>query len=56
MDQRNQVLEWVGLFFPFIGYILFMVYYENKPIQAIAIGKWSLFGLAVEVLFSIFTS
>ena len=53
-DKRNQGLEWLSLFIPPIGLILYLTYQKDYPIKAAGIGKWSLIGLAIDVAVFLF--
>jgi len=49
-DKRNQGLEWLSLFIPPIGLVLYLAYQKDFPIKAAGIGRWSLIGLAIDVV------
>lgn len=51
-DVPSVGLNIVSFLFPIIGLILYLVYYQNSPIKANALGKWALisFGINIVVL------
>ena len=53
MDEKNQLFEWLGLFFPIVGLILYLIYQKEKPIMAKGIAVWSLVGLIINIVFLI---
>ena len=40
----------LGFFIPLVGLILYLVFRENTPIRAGAIGKWALIGFCVNLV------
>ena len=51
MDEKNQLLEVLGLFIPIVGLVLYLVYQKDKPIMAKGIAVWSLIGLVINIIF-----
>lgn len=55
-DIPSTALNILGFLLPIVGLILFLVYQETKPNKAKAIGKFSLIGFIVGVVFYVFSS
>jgi len=56
VGQDNGSIGWglLGFFFPFIGFILYFIWKETKPLNAKAAGKGSLIGVLLAVVYGFF--
>ena len=52
-DAPNIGFAILGFFFPLIGLILYLVYKDNKPLQARSAGKGALIGFIVSVVLGV---
>lgn len=52
-DKPSAGLNFVAFFVPLVGLILYILWKDETPVKAKAIGKWALIGVVVSVVFSI---
>lgn len=52
-DKPSAGLNFVAFFVPLVGLILYILWKDETPVRAKAIGKWALIGVVVSVVFSI---
>ena len=50
VDSNNTGFNILSFLFPIVGLILYLVFKDEKPIQATGCGKWALIGFIVGVV------
>jgi len=51
-DKPSFLLDILGIFLPIVGFILYFVLKDSKPVQAKSVGLWSLGGVLMYFLFN----
>jgi len=53
LDNPSHLPGVLGCCFPIVGIILYFVWKDNKPLSAKLVIKWTLAGIAINIIFSI---
>jgi uncharacterized membrane protein YvbJ len=53
LDNPSHLPGILGCCFPIVGIILYFVWKDNKPLSAKLVIKWTLAGLAINIIFTI---
>lgn len=49
-DAPSKGIAWLSFFFPLVGFILYLVYHDTKPMKASSAGKGALWGVLIPLL------
>ena len=55
-DEPSTGLNWLSLFIPLAGWIMYFVFKEKSPIKAKSCAKWAWIGFAIDVVYGIFNA
>ncbi len=53
LDKPSKIINFLSFIFPLFGFLLYFINKKKSPLKARSIGKWSLIGLIINLVFQL---